>query len=71
MEEQNEADECLKVLFNVDNCDDTINQKSISYDSASLAMYKSIERLERLYRTSDNETEPILGFDYEDFQKGR
>ncbi len=70
MEEQNEADEWLKVLFNVDNCDDTINQKSISYDSASLAMYKSIERLEKLYRTSDVETEPILGFDYEDFQQG-
>lgn len=70
MEEQNETDECLKVLFNVDNGEDTINQKSISYDSASLGMYKSIERLERLYRTSDVETEPILGFDYEDFQQG-
>lgn len=70
MEEINEEDESLKVLFNVDNCEDTINQKSISYDSASLAMYKSIERLERLYRTSDVETEPILGFDYEDFQQG-
>ena len=70
MEEINEEDESLKVLFNVDNCEYSINQKSISYDSASLAMYKSIERLERLYRSSDVETEPILGFDYEDFQQG-
>ena len=70
MEEINEEDESLKVLFNVGNCEDSINQKSISYDSASLAMYNSIERLERLYRTSDVETEPILGFDYEDFQQG-
>ena len=46
MEEINEEDESLKVLFNVDNCEDTINQKSISYDSDDELIVKKANEMQ-------------------------
>lgn len=70
MNETDEEDFSLRELYNIDGGKDSKKEKPVFYDSISLAMFKFIEHFERMYRDSDKEKENVLGFEYEDFQKG-